>query len=207
MAVQSWHKKIRESGELAVIAGATFKGGQWITALDAAIKIFNKLMSDNGVTLTLTKAGEAKDALVVVEATSVKASFTFGGNDYSVTLDGNGLHGKTRAMAVQYGKKEPLIEKAFVFVPATPRVDSQNRKSREVGSEVRNFLLVHEFIHAAGLSNDEHTNDDVFCYPAEILAAKQPVDDRLQPWGGLGKPAPPYILIGKTVSNLKKAWP
>jgi len=62
-------------------------------------------------------------------------------------------------------------------------------------------------IHAAGLSNDEHTNDDVFCYPGQIDGGSRAADDRIEPWGGLGKPMPPYTLIAKTVTNLKKAWP
>jgi len=207
MTVMSWYKKVQDSGKLTVASSATLKAGRWGTALDDAIKIFNKLMSDYGITLELTRVGDVKDALVVVDSARGKASFTFNGKTYPETLDGNGLHGATRPAAMQYGKKAPEIEKAFVFVPATPRIDPRNKKSREAGQEVRRYILVHEFIHAAGLSDSEHTNDDVFCYPGEIVTGPHPPDDRVQPWGGLGQPAPPYTLVSKTISNIKKAWP
>ena len=203
MAVTSWYKKVQEGGALTVTAGSAFKGGHWTSVLDGAISTFNKLMTENGLKLALSKAGDAKNAHIVVEAAGTKAGFSYAGTSYSATFDGNGLHGSTTPVADGRG----FFEKAFVFVPATPRVSPTDKRSREAGPEVRRFILVHEFIHAAGLSNDEHTNDDVFCYPGQIDGGSRAADDRIEPWGGLGKPMPPYTLIAKTVTNLKKAWP
>jgi hypothetical protein len=187
-----------------IIPRAGFKGGLWGTALKGALETINQLMTNNGVKLTLSKAKEAKGALILVEAAGKQASFHYGGSTYSKAFDGNGLHGRTWTVA---DAKTDLIEKAFVFVPATPRADPTNKKSREAGAEVRCCILVHEFTHAAGLDNDEHTLEDVFCYPAEIDVGKTAAGDRVKPWGGLGKPMPPYTIIAKTVTNLKKAWP
>jgi hypothetical protein len=204
MAVTPWFKRFQQAGTLEVFVGANFTG-MWKTALAEAIKEFNQLMSSNGVKLTLTTPTGATEtgAQVVVQTANGKATPNFGQKREARPFDGNGLHGLT----VNFPDHKGVLEKSYVFVPSTPRVDPGNKKSREVGQPVRTFLLVHEFIHAAGLSNDEHTNDDCMCYPGEIVAGNSAADDRVQPWGGLGKPMPPCTMIAKTVANLKKAWP
>jgi hypothetical protein len=204
MAVTPWFKRFQKAGTLEVFVGANFTG-MWTTALADAIKEFNQLMSSNGVKLTLTTPTGATEtgAQVVVQTANGKATPNYGSQPKPRPFDGNGLHGLT----VPFADHNGVLEKAFVFVPTTPRVDPRNSKSREVGQAVRSFILVHEFIHAAGLSNHEHTNDDCMCYPGEIVKGATAADDRVQPWGGLGKPMPPCTLIAKTVANLKKAWP
>jgi hypothetical protein len=67
--------------------------------------------------------------------------------------------------------------------------------------------VAESFVHAAGLFNDEHTLDDVFCYPAELQEGQTAADDRLHPWGGLAGNMPPYVLSSKTVTNLQSLWP
>ena len=161
-------------------------------------------MSKNGVNVSLTNAADENKAQIVVDAVKNQASFSYGGASYSKDFDGTGMHGLTVPVA---DPATAALERAYVFVPATPRVDRTDKKSREAGAEVRRFILVHEFIHAAGLSNAEHTLEDVFCYPAEIVQGDKAQNDRLQPWGGLGKPMPPYTITAKTIANLKKAWP
>ena len=178
------------------------QGGAWATVLRDAIKIFNDLMSNNGVKVSLIEAKEDGNAQIIVDAVASQASFSYGGASYSKAFSGDGLHGLTVPIAEQ---GTGLIDRMYVFVPATPRVDSKSKKSWEAGPDARRFVLVHEFIHAAGLSNDEHTLEDVFCYPGEFILGSGPSTDKIQPWGGLGKPMPPCTMIAKTVANLQKA--
>jgi len=77
---------------------------------------------------------------------------------------------------------------------------------------VRLFILVHELIHAVGLSNDEHSPDDVFAGRSVLIAKgqylrsrKQAAEDLVQPPDG-SAPMPPIRLGPKTIANLKKAW-
>lgn len=204
MAVTTWYKRVRESGELKVFPGPSFKGSPWTTALDGALTAFNDLMTRHGIKLTLSKGDKAIAAHIIVEAATDQASFSWDNVSYSKSFDGTGLHGLTVPLK---DPKDGTRERVYVFVPAKPRIDITNKKSREAGRDVRIFILVHEFIHAAGPDNDEHTLEDVFCYPGEIVKGDTAAADRLKPWGGLGKEMPPYYLICKTVTNLRKAWP
>jgi hypothetical protein len=201
MAVKSWNRP----SPLSVFAKSGFTGGSgWAPVLRDAVRIFNDLMTKNGVKVALSEAKEEGDAQIIVDAVAKQASFNYRGASYSQAFAGDGLHGLTVPVS---DEDTGLRDRAFVFLPSTPRIDPQNKKSREVGPDVRRFILVHEFIHAAGLSNDEHTLEDVFCYPGELVEGNSAASDKLQPWGGLGKPMPPYTLIAKTITNLKKAWP
>ena len=204
---QQWISPMLERGHLTVFQGPGFTGSSWVTALKEAIPIFNALMEAKNFYLSLATSDKdpaLKDgADIHVEAASKQASFSFDRSQYSYPFDGNGLHGKT----LQIGRQGPDggLEKMFVFVPATPRVGGA--KSREVGPEVRKFILIHEFIHAAGLTNDQHTLSDVFCSPAEITVGRTPAEDRLHPWGSPDRDMPPYLLSDKTLQNLKALWP
>ena len=200
MAVKSWNRP----SPLLVFAKSGFTGGSgWAPVLRDSIRIFNDLVSKNGVKVALSEAKEEGDAQIIVDAVAKQASFEYRGASYSSAFAGDGLHGLTVPVSDDTG----LRDRAYVFLPATPRIDPPNKKSREVRPDVRRFILVHEFIHAAGLSNAEHTLEDVFCYPGELVEGDSAASDKLQPWGGLGKPMPPYTLIAKTITNLKKAWP
>jgi hypothetical protein len=204
----AWINSVQSSGQLTVFAGPGFTGGMWATVLKDAIVAFNALMAAKGVKLKLAtttkKPSESGGADINLEAATSKASFSYGGTEYSKAFDGNGLHGSTHTLEFQQSGKSSVIEKAFVFVPQTPR---KADKAREVGAKVREFILVHEFVYAAGLSNDDHTLDDVLCFPAELQEGRTPADDRLHPWGGLAGNMPPYVLSNKTVKKLQSVWP
>jgi hypothetical protein len=77
---------------------------------------------------------------------------------------------------------------------------------------VRLCLLVHELIHAVGLSNDEHSADDVFAAKSIVIqkgaylkSRTQAAEDLVQPPDG-SAPMPPIRIGAKTLTNLKKAW-
>ncbi len=203
MAVRPWDKPIQASRTLTAFKGAGFSGGGWAPIFDLAVQSFNDLMKANSLNVTIT-ASDSDKANIIVNTASKQASFSFEGADYSKAFDGEGLHGSMVPVA---DGGSGLVVKAFIFVPASPKADKAKKNSREVGQEVRRFILTHELIHAAGLSNDEHTLDDLMCYPAEISVGSSAADDRLQPWGGLGKQMPPYYISSKTATNIKKAWP
>jgi hypothetical protein len=198
MTVRTW----KHPSPLGVFVKGGMTGSGWAGVVKDSITTFNDLMSFNGVKVRLAEAADENTAHIIVEAVSGQASFSYMGASYSKAFDGTGLHGSTVPVTDQ-----GLVDRMFVFVPLSPRVDPTNKKSREVGREARRFLMVHEFIHAAGLTNDEHTLEDVFCYPGEIVAGSNAAADRIQPWGGLGKPAPPYTIVAKTITNLQKSWP
>ena len=188
MTIIPWPKNVQRKGALTIAAAEDFKGGHWTTALDKAIATFNQLMSDRGIAVTISKAEK-----------EINAHIRF------VTEKGNGIHGNTDLATMKLGGKE-YLDRITVRVPATPRIDPKDAKSREVGVGVRIYILVHEMIHAIGLTNDEHSKDDVFSEAGALKAGKTAGDDLVQPLDG-SEPMPPVRLGATTLANLKKAWP
>jgi hypothetical protein len=195
MTIIPWHKNVRRKGTLAYSAGAGLKGGHWATVLDKAIAEFNRLMSQHELKLSLGKVEEGKGPHIVLE-----------------TQPGNGIHGSAPSQTMRLNGVE-YLDVVTIRVPATPRVDPNDPRSREVGPGVRLFILVHELIHAVGLSNDEHSADDVFAAKSVLIpkgnylkGGAQAAEDLVQPPDGSAT-MPPIRIGAKTVANLKKAWP
>jgi predicted Zn-dependent protease with MMP-like domain len=187
MTIIPWPKNVQRKGALTIAADESFKGGHWNTALDKAIATFNQLMSDNGIKVTISKAEKEINAHIRFE-----------------TEKGNGIHGNGVLTTTKMGGNE-YLDRIVIKVPATPRI-SNDAKSREVGVGVRIYILVHEMIHAIGLTNDEHSKDDVFTKAAVLKPGKTAGDDQVQPMDG-SEPMPAIRLGATTIANLKKAWP
>jgi hypothetical protein len=188
MTIIPWSKAVQRKGTLTVAAAEDIKGGHWTTALDKAIATFNQLMSDKSIAVTISKAEN-----------EINAHIRF------MTEKGNGIHGNGNLSTMKLGGRE-YLDSVTIKVPATPRIDPNDAKSREVGVAVRIYILVHEMIHAVGLTNDEHSHDDVFSKAGLLKAGKTAGDDLVQPLDG-SEPMPPIRLGATTIANLKKAWP
>jgi hypothetical protein len=191
MTIISWHKNVQRKNTLTYSVKAM--GGHWTAVLDKAIAEFNRQMSHHGLKLTLSKVEKGMGPHIVLE-----------------TQPGNGIHGSAPSQTMKLNGVE-YLDLVTVRVPATPRIEPNNPRSREVGPGVRLYILVHELIHAVGLSNDEHSGDDVFAAKALVipkgtyLKSKQTAEDLVQPFDG-SAPMPPIRIGAKTVTNLKKAW-
>jgi hypothetical protein len=188
MTIIPWPKNVQRKGALTIAAGESFKGGHWTTALDKAIATFNQLMSDKGIAVTISKAEKEINAHIRL-----------------ATEKGNGIHGNADLTTTKMGSKE-YLDRIIIKVPATPRIAPNDAKSREVGVGVRIYILVHEMIHAIGLTNDEHSKDDVFSKAAVLKPGKTAGDDQVQPMDG-SEPMPAIRLGANTIANLKMAWP
>lgn len=193
MAITAWHKNVQRKNTLTYAVGPKF-GGQWAAVLDRAIVEFNQLMTKYAIKLSITKVEQGRGPHILLD-----------------TEPGDGLHGRAPSQLKVINGKE-YMDEVRVIVPATPRIDPKDPKSREVGPGVRLTLLVHELIHAVGLSNDEHTTDDVFSKKTLLIpkgnylkSGEQVTEDRAQPFDG-SAPFPPLRLSVTTVDNLKKAW-
>ena len=191
MTIISWHKNVQRKNTLTYSVKAM--GGHWTAVLDKAIAEFNRQMSQHGLKLALSKVEKGMGPHIVLE-----------------TQPGNGIHGSAPSQTMKLNGVE-YLDLVTVRVPATPRIEPNNPRSREVGPGVRLYILVHELIHAVGLSNDEHSGDDVFAAKALVipkgtyLKSKQTAEDLVQPFDG-SAPMPPIRIGAKTVTNLKKAW-
>jgi hypothetical protein len=194
MTIVPWHKNVQKKNTLTYSVSASFKGGHWMTVLDKAITEFNQQMAQIGLKLSITKVEKGMGAHIVLD-----------------TEPGNGLHGRAPSQTKRINGVVYLDE-VKILLPATPRIDPDDPKSREVGPGVRLCLLVHELIHAVGLSNDEHSKDDVFVAKSYVVrkgsylkSGTQVAEDLAQPPDG-SDPMPPIRIGATTITNLKKAW-
>lgn len=192
MTITSWHKNDQRKRTLTYSVKAM--GGQWTAVLDKAIAEFNRQMSQHGLKLALSKVEKGMGPHIVLE-----------------TQPGHGLHGSAPSQTKKINGVH-YLDLVTIRVPATPRINPNDPKSREVGPGVRLCLLVHELIHAVGLSNDEHSPDDVFAAKSVVIpkgqylqSRKQAAEDLVQPPDG-SAPMPPIRIGAKTLTNLKKAW-
>jgi hypothetical protein len=192
MTIVAWHKNVQRKSTLTYAVKAM--GGQWTAVLDNAIAEFNRQMSHHGLKLALGKVEKGMGPHIVFE-----------------TEPGHGLHGSAPSQTkVINGVR--YLDLVTIRVPATPRIDPKDPRSREVGPGPRLYILVHELIHAVGLDNDEHSPDDVFAAESIVIpkgqylkSGKQAAEDLVQPPDG-SAPLPPIRLGARTVANLKKAW-
>jgi hypothetical protein len=192
MTIIPWHKNDQRKNTLTYAVKAM--GGQWAPMVDKAIAEFNRQMSQHGLKLALSKVEKGMGPHIVLE-----------------TEPGSGLHGSAPSQTKRINGVT-YLDVVTVRVPATPRVDPDDSKSREVGPGVRLCLLVHELIHAVGLSNAEHSPDDVFAAKSVVIpkgqylkSGTQAAEDLVQPPDG-SAPMPPIRLGARTVANLKSAW-
>jgi hypothetical protein len=187
MTIIPWYKTVRGKGTLLVFPKSTFTSGRWSNALDEAMKILNQKLSEHELTLEFKKADKEIDAHIVLEAEQ-----------------GNGIHGNADLSTMKM-RGALYLDKITVRVPATPRIDPKNDKAREVGHAVRVYILVHELIHAVGLTNDEHSKDDVFTKGAVLMVGATAAEDKIQPYDG-GATMPPIRIGATTLNNLMTAW-
>jgi hypothetical protein len=192
MTIVPWHKNVQRKSTLTYLVKGM--GGQWTPVVDKAIAEFNRQMSQHGLKLTLSKVEKGMGPHIVLE-----------------TRPGNDLHGHAPSKTKKINGVE-YLDTVTVQVPATPRIDEKDPRSREVGPAVRVCLLVHELIHAVGLDNDEHSPDDVFAAKSVVIpkghslpSRRQATEDVVQPPDG-SAPMPPIRIGPRTLTNLKKAW-
>src|SRR5262245_56880108 len=157
----SWLDSVKQTGQLSVFPGPTVTGGAWATVFDESLLRFNALSQLLAFRVTMVRATTPPDpngsggADVQFEAGNNQVSYTFQGTQYSMPIDGNGVHGNTQVVKISFNATDYRIAKAFVFVPATPKLHGST--GREVGRGPRLVIAVHELIHAAGLSNADHS--------------------------------------------------
>ena len=114
-----------------------------------------------------------------------------------------------------FGNGPARVVKCLIFVPSNPTANTP-RGTRVVGDPVKLFILVHEFVHAAGqLNNNEHSPEsdpDVFIgFPVaspQLDVGSRPADDRVR----VGVHPnftrfPPITLSARTSGLIRPNWP
>jgi len=202
----AWIDRVKESGQLTVFLGETVTG-QWASVMSEAIRDFNALSRIKGLGVTLVTASEAPaarggggaDVAVALGSGNITASYE--GTVTTGNFDGSTMHGQT----LQY-KIDNRIEKAFVFLPAAPLINTP-RGRRPVGPGVMKVIAIHEFVHACGLSNAEHSTDDLFQGFPQVDPGDNAAGDRVRIQSGRSMTwMPPLVMAANTVRRIKSVW-
>lgn len=193
-----WQDPIREGGTLRVYAADSVARGPWRTVVTEAMREFNRLSGAHALGVRLERAASADDAHVEVETANGTIQRTVAGAEIRRSFSGQGLHGYT-ALAHRGG----AVERAVVFLPSMPQTNTP-RGQRNVGDPVKLVIAVHEFVHACGLTNDDHATNDLFAGYPSVDAGSRPADDKVQTSHAVRMP--PLVLSAPTIEKIRQVW-
>jgi len=213
-----WHSSINSRNPKVLTVFPTSNvTGVWKDAFRKAIEEFNNF----GLNVKLAESTIPPDPNVLAgadinfDAVSGNQKFTFMGKEYTtagnppepIFVNGNGIEGLT----VKRG--QGAVERAYVYVPISPM---SFQPHRPVGQSVMIFIAVHEFLHAVGLQNSDHSpeNDaDTFLGPPVTTPsldadATNPANDKVTNGKGLKqrRAFPPNKLTGRVRGLVNDMW-
>jgi len=192
MTDSQWISRVRSAGVLRFKRGRTVGAGTWSTVIAASLQEINGLLRTSRVNLAFEEAAESTQ--LEIEATGGAIPGHAGGG----TLPSD-RHGETRLMKggpAGAADSELRIQRGWIYLPATP-----GGRSRNPQRGLMQVMMVHEFLHAAGLRAHSRAMDDVMASPMENGS-----NGKVHPWGGLGQDMPPCIIRGNTVTRLVSLW-
>jgi hypothetical protein len=207
-----WSNAIKAVKQLTIFPTSKVTGGPWAKVFTNALAEFNKLSAKHSLGVTFVVATTAPDpsgvggADVQFDTINGTANFTSFNQAFSTTLSGNATAGDTEIVSEVFGSKK-TIAKAFVFVPATPKVGSAT--GRVVGDPVKLVIAAHELIHACGLDNSDHSSfakADLFFSPMQVSQGATPAADSLTPFGLSAPVMPPLVLAAPTIKLIQTNW-
>lgn len=179
-----WRDHIRTSGELKVHNMA----GKWSPSVNNAIRLFNGL----GLGVKLVSTPQRTEAHIVVKLSLQNSdSYTHKVNRdehvIRVNFDANGVHGKARTL-VEQNRHGSEIFFAAVFLPG----------KRNTANPLKEMIIVHEFIHAAGM-NEDHDSSGIMADTMSVIGNTF-VEIKGAP------PMPPIRVGGKTMCMMRDLW-
>lgn len=200
---ESWVDSVKRSGHLIVEVGSM--AGSWASVFREAMQAFNDLSRAHGLGVRLSRPGHGSGAQgganVRVESSSGQIACSYGGARHSESFDGHRMHGRTFLFS-----RAGNIEKAFVFLPGHPQVNTP-RGMRSVGANIMKVIAVHELVHACGLSNHDHSTDDLFQSNPNVDPGSTPTTDRVRiQLRNRVVFMPPLILSGSTIQKIRAVW-
>jgi hypothetical protein len=196
-----WIDTIRRSGQLSVRFNSAISGSAWSGVAQRAVREFNRLSRRHrlGVQLTVVRESAAN---IIVNTANGSASFTVDGESHTVSLAGNSLQGHTSNLS-----RSGALFRSYVFLPSGPQVNTPSGV-RPVGDGVKLVIAVHEFIHCCGLSNSDHSSDDIFTGNPSVDYGATPNRDVVEIHAARQRrrTAPPLFLRATTVSRVRRLW-
>ncbi len=199
----AWIDGVKVRGQLTFTTVNEDTWGAYRTSLNDAIGEFNSLSKRYGICVTFVRSEGGGSADVQIEVTDgPNISCTYEGKSKSEEFSGNSKHGRTFLFS---GEDSHKIEKVFTFLPKSPQISTPS-EVRLAGRGVLKVIAFHELLHALGLSDGDHTHDDVFQgNPFPYPGTTSPEEDGVM-IGSSAKHMPPVILSQTTIRLVKRLW-
>jgi hypothetical protein len=242
MAVTQWMDEIKNRKVLTIFPTDAVKNdNNWFQVFKDSIVEFNKLSASLKLGVTFDSPNGVQRPDPVGEG-GAEVQFDLGNGELKYEVQGQkfvaldkvtkkpinfsatALHGYTAQVSISFGGPGRM-RRAFIFVPATPMVTAQMRVGpgpdgfrdvqRAAGTGVRRFIVVHEFIHACGLSDAEHNSPgpdaDTFTINPTVSAGdfQKPDDDKILLRVNAPNPnvtAPPNFIKQKVADLIRNNW-
>jgi hypothetical protein len=223
-----WIAKVKSTGQLSVFLDDSITKGAWAGALTKTIAEFNRISGMQKFGVSLVTASAPPDpkgyggADVAVYAANGPTTYKSGNEEYTLNVNGTGMSAHCQTLSFQPGDASTREHfKAFIFLPASAQINSgpaSKQVNRPIGEPLRLFIAFHEFIHACGLPNAEHSHEgltpDVFHRQPQPSAGAKPDDDRFMLAYAdktAGRPsnlfAPPITVSGRVTGLIQGVWP
>lgn len=198
-----WTSAIKRKKQLAVYTGSSL--GSWAGILKDAIREFNSLSRKHQLGVTLIESSnpptDSGGADISIQSANGAVSFSYGGETRNGSFSGIQMHGLTWLFS-----RDGFLEKAAVFLPSQPQV-STPKVVRPVGLNVMKLIAIHELVHACGLTNNEHSPNDLFQANPQVYPGDTASGDKVTiQVGAKVSLMPPFVLSGPTANHIKRLW-
>lgn len=195
--ITSWRDDVRRRGQLRIVELAGAGNEPWSGVVARAVTAFNELSAAHDLGVTYRRVDATGDAEVTVDTYANRSLIG------SARITREGPAGRPDS--------ELRVTHVEIRVPDDPRVSTPSAY-RRVGPGVLLAMMVHEMIHACGLSNSEHSpSGDMFQASPDVLIGDTPAGDRMSTGlrDGSDRPIgmPPLRLTDGTAAKIRQAWP
>jgi len=201
--ITPWIDNVRRRRRLYIYKSSLHQ--RWSRIYQQCIDEFNQLSTQHHLNVTFVNSNNSPTAGggadVWVRTANGAVSFSYGGASKNTHFNGNGLHGYTGQIKRRMGSRL-RIEKAYIFLPSNPQINTPNGV-RNVGEGVMKVILVHELVHACGLTNADHTPNGLFNGYPFVDYGNTPEEDKVVVQG---RRMPPLFLSSTTVNKIKTLW-
>ncbi len=197
----AWIDSVRSARRLSV--KNNIGSGSWSSLFSRGVREINRVLQSASLNIEFVPTTGDAAADVEVAVSDGPITYTYRNVSRSIEFNSQRMHGYTGLLK---GETSGLVEKAMIFLPSNPHINTPSVQ-RRTGVQVMTLIMLHEFVHSLGLSNNDHSTDDIFHGNPDGESGSRPDRDRVIFMGSNGYVRfPPYFLSSSTVGKIQSVW-